>query len=600
MSALVNVAVAAVEEWLDGPGSAFARRSMIRRADLAAEWVIDLVDSLLPITSVTLRLPPDFPDRPCEFFVNKCYFLKVPHIEQDGRICLGLHAAPGDHAAPVAAVCRAIETLQDKLLTLAADPDWCEQQFHNERASYWAQDCNARDKQGSRRPVALSTLVEISNLSNWTQGGMVAYVSQNRNRKTARLQIASFGDASPQDLATRHGWACGTEVNGQSLFVPLHDSELWTPRTWPTEFSELEALVARSTNGKVSLADWVAKVGGFHIIRPEDAGKKPAKSQRFCTRPTLHRPVVVFVGVGSTVFGYQIFVPEAMIGSSPRIEPVVVKRIDVDWALARDQQLPTLHARRAKRLLLLGAGSLGSPLAVAIARAGIGTMDIVDKEIFDAENVARHHLGMRARDRWKADELAAQLRADVPGLEVVPHHEDAVTWCRKHCRPEQYDLIVECTAESTVRSFISHHRPKLFGSTPIIHTWLEPLCSAGHVMLTQPDVPWPTDDPADDLVNASDLSARDTRIPLPGCNSGFHPYGVADVNLVAAFAAERILSVIDDPRQSSTVWSWIRSSGFFDRLGIDVSRTDISPSSASTADSATCTRPLADILRSYD
>ena len=132
---------------------------MIRRADLAAEWVIDLVDSLLPITSVTLRLPPDFPDRPCEFFVNKCYFLKVPHIEQDGRICLGLHAAPGDHAAPVAAVCRAIETLQDKLLTLAADPDWCEQQFHNERASYWAQDCNARDKQGTRRPEALSTLV---------------------------------------------------------------------------------------------------------------------------------------------------------------------------------------------------------------------------------------------------------------------------------------------------------------------------------------------------------------------------------------------------------------------------------------------------------
>lgn len=600
MPALVNVAVAAVEEWLDGPGSAFARRAMIQRADLAAEWAIDLVDPALPIPSVTLRLPPDFPDRPCELFVNKCYFLKIPHIEQDGRICLGLHAAPGDHAAPVAAVCRAIETLRDKLLKPAADPDWCEQQFHNERASYWAQDCSTRDKQGFRRPTALNTLVEIGDLSNWTQGRMVAYVSENHNRKAARLQIASFGDASPQDLATRHGWTCGTEVNGQALFVPLHDSELWTPRTWPTDISELEAFVARATGGTVSLADWVAKVGGFHITRPVDAGKKRAKSLRFGNWPTLHRPVVVFVGVGSTVFGYQIFAPKAMSGSTPRIEPVVVKRIDVDWALARDQRLPTLHARRAKRLLLLGAGSLGSPLAVAIARAGIGTLDIVDKEIFDAENVARHHLGMRACDRWKADELAAQLRADVPGLEVVPYHEDAVTWCRKHCRPEQYDLIVECTAESTVRSFMSHHRHKLFGNTPIIRTWLEPLCSAGHVVLAQPDVPWPTEDPADDLVNASDLSAQDTRIALPGCNSGFHPYGVADVNLVAAFAAERVLSVIDDPYQSSTVWSWIRSSGFFDQLGIDLRRTNIIPCSPSTADSATCTRPLADILRSYD
>ncbi|MGN2254307.1 ThiF family adenylyltransferase [Frateuria sp. GZRe12] len=590
----------AVEHWLDGPGSAFARRAMIRRADVAAEWIIDLGDSALPISSVTLRLPPNFPDRPCQLFVDRSYFLKVPHIEHDGRVCLGLHAVPGDHAAPVAAVCRAIETFKDKLLTPASDPAWCEQQFHDERASYWAQACSTQDARGYRRPVAGNTLGELGNLPSGAQGQMVAYVSQNENRKAARLQIATFRDTSPRDLATRHGWASGTEVHGQALFVSLPAGELWTPQTWPTGFSELEALVARSTGGALSLPDWLTKVGGFHIPRPREPGKKRSKAQRFCNRPTLHRPVVVFVGVGSTVFGYQLFASEAMCGCAPRIEPVPVKRIDADWALARDQELATLHARRAKRVLLLGAGSLGSPLAVAIARAGIGTLDIVDKEIFDTENVARHHLGMRARDRWKADELAAQLCADVPGLAVVPHHEDAVVWCRNNCRPDQYDLIIECTAESKVRNFMSHHRRELFGDTPIIHAWLEPLCSAGHVVLTQPDVPWPEEDPADDLVNASDLSANDTRIALPGCNSGFHPYGVADVTLVAAFAAERVLSVVDDPRHPATVWSWVRSSGFFDRLGFDVLRTHIVPTSSSAADSATCTRSLADILRPHD
>jgi hypothetical protein len=596
----VSAAVTAVEQWLDGPGAVFARRAPGQRSGVAAEWVIDLADPELPIASVILRLLPDFPDRPCQLFVDRNYCLKVPHIEQDGRVCLGLHAAPGDLEAPVAAVCRAIQTLRDKLLIPAADPDWCEQQFHDERASYWAQACDTRNEHGARRPVASVTLAELGGVACGAEGQMVAYVSQNENGKAARLQIATFGEVSPQALATRHGWASGTEVHGQALFVTLPAGELWTPQTWPTGFAELEALVARSTGHMRSLPDWVSRVDGFHMLRPLAPGKSRAKAQRFGNRPILHRPVVVFVGVGSTVFAYQLFAPETMAGAAPRIEPVVVKRIDADWALARDQGLLTLHSRRAKRVLILGLGSLGSPVAAAIARAGIGSLDIVDKEIFESENVARHHLGMRARDRWKVDALADQLRADVPGLEVVPHHEDALTWCRKNCRPNQYDLIIECAAESTVRSFVSHHRHELFGDAPIIHTWLEPLCSAGHVVLTQPSVPWPPEDPADDLVNASDLSADDTRIALPGCNSGFHPYGVADVTLVAAFAAERILTVVDEPRQPSTVWSWVRSSGFFDQLGIDVHRSPIIPASSSAADSATCTRPLADILRPHE
>lgn len=207
---------------------------------------------------------------------------------------------------------------------------------------------------------------------------------------------------------------------------------------------------------------------------------------------------------------------------------------------------------------------------------------------------------MRARNRWKADELAAQLQADVPEIKIAGYHNDVITWCRKNCRPGQYDLIVECTAESTVRSFMAHRRAELFGDTPIIHTWLEPLCSAGHVVLTQTEVPWPSEDPADALVNASDLSADDTRIALPGCADGFHPYGVADVTLVAAFAAERVLSVVDEPRKTSTVWSWVRSSAFFDRLGIDICRRSIVPHSNSSADSATVTRSLTDTLGSND
>lgn len=600
MSGTVNSALAAVEQWLDGEGSEWARRTPARRAERGLEWTIDLDNPSWPIRSIALQVPHDFPERTCQLFVDKDYFLKVPHIEENGHVCLGLRSDPADHDNPIGAVCRTLETLQHELLEHAADPDWCARQFHGERASYWMQACRMREKRGDRRPVARSTLADLGGLSTWSQGPMVAYVSPNEDRKPARLQLATCSATAPQEIAARHGWAGGTEVHGQALFVRLSDAELWTPTTWPQSFTQLETLVARATSNEVLLTDWVALAEGFRIARPLKPGNKSRKPKRFGTLPSLFRPVVVFLVLGSTVFGYQLFAPGLTHGGAPRIEPIPVERIDANWALARDQELPTLHARRAKRVLLLGGGSLGSPLFAAIAKSGIGALDIVDKETFDTENVARHYLGIGARGRWKANELAARMRADVPGLEVRAYNEDAVTWCRKNCRPGTYDLIVECTAESTVRSFMARRRPELFGDSPIIHAWVEPLCSAGHVVLTQAAVPWPADDPANERVNASDLSTDSTRIALPGCGSGFHPYGVADVCLIAAFAAERVVSVLDNPSQPSTVWTLVRASAFFERLGLPINLTSIVPNSNSPADSVTVTRPLADVLHPHD
>lgn len=159
-----------------------------------------------------------------------------------------------------------------------------------------------------------------------------------------------------------------------------------------------------------------------------------------------------------------------------------------------------------------------------------------------------------------------------------------------------YDLVVDCTAESSVRAFIAHARSGLLGDCPVIHAWTEPLCNAGHVVLSQPDVPWPAEDPADELVNASDLSAGDTRIQLPACSAGFHPYGAADIELVAAFAAERVIAVLDDLSQRSTVWSWVRSSAYFQSLPVPVATRAIVPTSTSKFDSIMTSRDLAGTL----
>lgn len=74
------------------------------------------------------------------------------------------------------------------------------------------------------------------------------------------------------------------------------------------------------------------------------------------------------------------------------------------------------------RVLLLGAGGLGSPSALYLAAAGVGTIGIVDMDVVDASNLQRqilHNLD-RIGER-KVDSAKKTLTALNPDVDVVTH-----------------------------------------------------------------------------------------------------------------------------------------------------------------------------------
>jgi sulfur-carrier protein adenylyltransferase/sulfurtransferase len=77
---------------------------------------------------------------------------------------------------------------------------------------------------------------------------------------------------------------------------------------------------------------------------------------------------------------------------------------------------------RAARVLLVGAGGLGSPVALYLAAAGIGTIGMVDGDAVDASNLQRQVLhGTADVGRDKLDSARDRLRDLNPGVEVVAH-----------------------------------------------------------------------------------------------------------------------------------------------------------------------------------
>ncbi|MDP9019541.1 MAG: molybdopterin-synthase adenylyltransferase MoeB [Actinomycetota bacterium] len=74
------------------------------------------------------------------------------------------------------------------------------------------------------------------------------------------------------------------------------------------------------------------------------------------------------------------------------------------------------------KVLLLGAGGLGSPAALYLAAAGVGTLGVVDMDVVDESNLQRqilHNLD-RVGER-KVDSAKKTLTAINPDVDVVPH-----------------------------------------------------------------------------------------------------------------------------------------------------------------------------------
>ncbi|HDO29940.1 MAG TPA: HesA/MoeB/ThiF family protein, partial [Desulfobacteraceae bacterium] len=73
------------------------------------------------------------------------------------------------------------------------------------------------------------------------------------------------------------------------------------------------------------------------------------------------------------------------------------------------------------RVLVVGAGGLGSPAALYLAAAGVGTIGIVDNDQVDISNLQRQIVhGTKDIGRSKVESAAEAMRAINPDVEVRP------------------------------------------------------------------------------------------------------------------------------------------------------------------------------------
>jgi molybdopterin/thiamine biosynthesis adenylyltransferase len=90
-------------------------------------------------------------------------------------------------------------------------------------------------------------------------------------------------------------------------------------------------------------------------------------------------------------------------------------------AAERRQRLPELEGLEGQRMLVIGAGSLGGSAALELAKVGVGEIDIVDSDTYDANNSVRHVAEPHLAGCGKAEIVAMKCRTMNPFTTATGH-----------------------------------------------------------------------------------------------------------------------------------------------------------------------------------
>jgi molybdopterin/thiamine biosynthesis adenylyltransferase/rhodanese-related sulfurtransferase len=120
------------------------------------------------------------------------------------------------------------------------------------------------------------------------------------------------------------------------------------------------------------------------------------------------------------------------------------------------------------RVLLIGAGGLGSPASLYLAAAGVGTLGIVDDDRVDASNLQRQIAHSTERlGEWKADSAKQTLEALNPDVNVITYKERLTSENADRIFGDGWDVVVDGADNFPTRYLVND--ASIWHDVPVVH-----------------------------------------------------------------------------------------------------------------------------------
>ncbi|MER8684176.1 ThiF family adenylyltransferase [Mesorhizobium sp. M1405] len=490
-----------------------------------------------------------FPFAPARIaLVDRPSFLTWPHVESDGALCLVPDHATFPIDDPYAGIAELLEMTFDLIEALIRgerDAD-----FQSEFLTYW-------HHAGRGRARTILSLIEPTppsrTVSIW-EGARRTIIADNDG--TLRDWLRNFAPAIPAaELRFNSGLLVWMDV------VPL-------PSEYPSSAKDVYDIAARA--GVAAHLDELAREMRQRLIVMLGASTDngPALATTVVNRPKLVR------GSDPLIAGFRPSrVPDnvlhARLFGGNAADRTSVERVDPTWVHGRDRDPRILTLRRAT-VAVLGCGSVGGPVAMTLARAGVGKLILVDKQTLTGANVGRHPLGVGSIGAAKTIELAKRIRSDLPHVEVVFHNALVQNVLPGADGPlAGVDLIVSALGDWPSESLLDEWQAVQTRRFPIVYGWAEPHAAAGHAIIVSGG--------GDRLRDGLDATgsphlvatrwAQETRRYEPACGAAFDPYGPVELGFITSMVAQTALDALLGEVASATHRIWLARRAFVEAAG---------------------------------
>lgn len=124
---------------------------------------------------------------------------------------------------------------------------------------------------------------------------------------------------------------------------------------------------------------------------------------------------------------------------------------------------------KAARVLVIGAGGLGSPVLLYLAAAGVGTLGIIDDDHVSIDNLQRQIIhSTRDAGSLKVDSAAENIHGINPHV-TVERHAERLTADNAHDIISRYDLVADGSDNFATRYLVADacyfaRRPLVYGA----------------------------------------------------------------------------------------------------------------------------------------
>lgn len=516
--------------------------------------------------TLQIALPKYFPiEKPMIFLKNPKVLGFIPHIEKDGFICYSFdEGLLLDRSNPFGimkeAFFRAEHTLREGILRKNYDD------FHKEFESLWS------------RQEKISMADTLFSPDNDFHKILVF-----RDDKTGKtVFVNKLDNGTKRTLKTLY--KCDVEKEFQimqGIYIPLREgAKVKPPPYWDFwGIKQLRNIIFENITSSTKRR--------LNAYLKKRTLNKSDKEYMLISIP-LGQEQKILIGILLKDFSkkqnvkmmYPVQHPIKKVQCSFSIIPLTIKRHDKEYLLNRTQGNKRLVG---KRVTIIGLGSLGSRIAFELARAGVTSFTLIDKDRIDIDNIYRHELGASSL-YWKidnkfssiskAEDLKKELNNHFPFLEVEYEIADVLELMNEDKDLIlDADLIIFALGNPTVELHLNEWLYKIEEAPPVIYTWLDPLGIGGHALLTNNQkkdgcfqclFTHPEENEYM-IPNKASFAAPNQFFgkTLAGCESMFTPYGSIDALQTAITATRLAVNTLNRNVIGNPLLSWKGDSNEF-------------------------------------